>query len=69
MTEIERRERKDNLLQDGVKRWKELVPKVVNEMFCSSKPAVKEVADQLKRKKVEEWEGMCYTVLRQYLVQ
>ena len=55
---MERIQRKENLLTDGVKRWKELIPKMIDEMFRSLKPAIKEVVNDVKRKEVKDWEGM-----------
>ena len=54
---MERIQRKDHLLTEGIKRWKELIPKIIDEMFRSSKPPIKEVVNVLKRKEVKDWEG------------
>jgi formate dehydrogenase maturation protein FdhE len=54
---MERIQRKEHLLTDGIKRWKELIPKIIDEMFRSSKPPIKEVVNALKRKEVKDWEG------------
>ena len=54
---MERIQRKDHLLTEGIKRWKELIPKIIDKMFRSSKPPIKEVVNVLKRKEVKDWEG------------
>ena len=54
---MERIQIKDHLLTEGIKRWKELIPKIIDEMFHSSKPPIKEVVNVLKRKEVKDWEG------------
>ena len=40
---MERIQRKEHLLTEGIKRWKELIPTIIDEMFRSSKPPIKEV--------------------------